>query len=230
VALAIASAAESRLPFLLHVTLSSCGSAPLLKPAVTRYNGVSPDVSMPSALGSPCQESQQQQSVNVPTAQQVHCSTARDGFSAANSSSQCHDAVAAVHALVIRLLGQQHAQLFSLALVPCTPKAPHGHFSVCVSDTTVHISGTSGVQLASGVHWFLKYFVHCSVSWELTGGVQVDASRLSAASLASMEARGTVTVERAVPLSFYQNVVTMSYSMAFWEWDRCADLAAQLCS
>jgi alpha-N-acetylglucosaminidase len=182
---------------------------------------------MPSALGSPCQESQQQ-SVNVPTAQQADCSTAREGVWAANSS-QWHDAVAAVHALVVRLLGQQHAQLFSLALVPCTPKAPHGHFTVCVRDGTVHVSGTSGVQLASGVHWFLKYFARCSVSWELTGGVQVSASRLSAAGLASMAARGTVTVERAVPLSFYQNVVTMSYSMAFWEWDRCADLAVQLC-
>jgi hypothetical protein len=181
---------------------------------------------MPSALGSPCQESQQQQqSVNVPTAEQADSSTVKEGFSAANSSSQWHDAVAGVHALVARLLGQQHAQLFNLALVPCTPKAPHGHFTVCVHDGIVHISGTSGVQLASGVHWFLKYFARCSVSWELTGGVQVDASRLSAASLASMKARGAVTVERAVPLSFYQNVVTMSYSMAFWEWDRCADLA-----
>ncbi|WIA09974.1 hypothetical protein OEZ85_010186 [Tetradesmus obliquus] len=172
---------------------------------------------MPSALGSPCQDSQQQQSLNVPAAQQAAFSAPWEG-SVANC--QCHDAVAAVHGLITRLLGEQHAQLFSLALVPCTSKAPHGHFTVWVQDAMVHVSGTSSVQLASGVHWFLKYFARCSVSWELTGGVQVDGARLSAASLAAMQARGSVTVERAVPLSFYQNVVTMSYSMAFWEWDR----------
>lgn len=179
---------------------------------------------MPSALGSPCQDSQQQQSLNVPAAQQAAFSAPWEG-SVANC--QCHDAVAAVHGLITRLLGEQHAQLFSLALVPCTSKAPHGHFTVWVQDAIVHVSGTSSVQLASGVHWFLKYFARCSVSWELTGGVQVDGARLSAASLAAMQARGSVTVERAVPLSFYQNVVTMSYSMAFWEWDRCAGAAVQ---
>jgi hypothetical protein len=183
---------------------------------------------MPSALGSPCQDSQQQ-TVNVPAAPQAALNAARVDFPF--DCSQQYDAVAAVHGLITRLLGKQHAQLFSLALAPCTPKAPHGHFTVCVHDATVHVSGTSGVQLASGVHWFLKYFARCSVSWELTGGVQVDAACFSAPSLAGMQARGSVTVERAVPLSFYQNVVTMSYSMAFWEWERCVwGAAEQLCT
>eukprot|EP00882_Tetradesmus_deserticola_P020599 GHRQ01022260.1.p1 GENE.GHRQ01022260.1~~GHRQ01022260.1.p1 ORF type:complete len:375 (+),score=132.30 GHRQ01022260.1:342-1466(+) len=174
---------------------------------------------MPSALGNSCHDSQQQQSVLVPTEQRAAFCAVSEGLPA-NQSYQAHDAVAAVHDLIIRQLGQQHAQLFNLVLVPCTSKAPHGDFTVRVHDAVVHISGTSGVQLASGVHWFLKYFARCSISWELTGGVQVGATCLSPASLAAMEARGTVTVERAVPLSFYQNVVTMSYSMAFWEWDR----------
>jgi hypothetical protein len=78
------------------------------------------------------------------------------------------------------------------------------------------------VELASGVHWFLKYFAGSSVSWNATGGLQLNHGSLTAASLAAMEAKGQVRIERAVPFSFYQNVVTMSYSMAFWDWDRYA--------
>jgi alpha-N-acetylglucosaminidase len=60
----------------------------------------------------------------------------------------------------------------------------------------------------------------CSVSWDQTGGLQLNAEYLEPAKLAQLAAKGKVFVERAVPFSFYQNVVTMSYSMAFWEWDR----------
>lgn len=84
----------------------------------------------------------------------------------------------------------------------------------------VHVHGSSGVELASGVHWFLKHFAGCSVSWHATGGLQLSHAALSPAALAAMESKGLVRVERAVPFSFYQNVVTMSYSMAFWDWDR----------
>lgn len=69
---------------------------------------------------------------------------------------------------------------------------------------------------------FLKYYAECSVSWDLTGGVQVSPASLTPERLAVLEHSGAVTVERAVPFSFYQNVVTLSYSMAFWEWDRYA--------
>lgn len=72
------------------------------------------------------------------------------------------------------------------------------------------------------MHWFLKYFAGSSVSWNATGGLQLNESSLTAASLAAMEAKGQFRIERAVPFSFYQNVVTMSYSMAFWDWDRYA--------
>jgi alpha-N-acetylglucosaminidase len=84
----------------------------------------------------------------------------------------------------------------------------------------VHIDGTSGVELASGIHWFLKHFAHCSVSWHATGGPQLNLESLTPAAVASMESKGLVRIERAVPFSFYQNVVTLSYSMAFWDWDR----------
>jgi alpha-N-acetylglucosaminidase len=120
---------------------------------------------------------------------------------------------------LLRRLLPDHHHLFCLAHQVPTPTAPQW-FSVEVSKGLVHISGTSGVELASGVHWFLKYFAGASVSWEATGGLQLSHASLSAAALAGMEAKGQAKVERAVPFSFYQNVVTMSYSMAFWDWDR----------
>lgn len=126
---------------------------------------------------------------------------------------------AAAAQLVHRILGAQHEQLFLLYLDQSS-KSTHGWFSIQVAKGKVHIHGTSGVELASGVHHFLKYFAGASVSWHATGGLQLSHDSLSPAALAVMEAKGEVRVERAVPFSFYQNVVTMSYSMAFWDWDR----------
>jgi hypothetical protein len=129
---------------------------------------------------------------------------------------------AAAAQLVHRLLGSKHEQLFLLYLDQSgqSTGSTHGWFSVQVVKGKVHIHGTSGVELASGVHHFLKYFAGASVSWHATGGLQLSHDRLSPAGLAAMEAKEPVRVERAVPFSFYQNVVTMSYSMAFWDWDR----------
>lgn len=120
--------------------------------------------------------------------------------------------------LVQRLLPEHH-HLFSLHLQQ-QPSSGHGWFSVEAVKGQIVVQGTSGVELASGVHWFLKYFAACSMSWNSTGGLQLNHDSFSAAALAKIEAKGKVRIERAVPFSFYQNVVTMSYSMAFWDWDR----------
>lgn len=93
-------------------------------------------------------------------------------------------------------------------------------FSVRVKDGRVIIEGTSGVELASGLHWFLKYFCNSSFSWEVTGGLQLDSKFQDPANLRLLEGKEKVVVERSVPYSYYQNIVTVSYSMAFWDWDR----------
>lgn len=137
-----------------------------------------------------------------------------------------------------------HAHLFLLCLESPSAASPskqqqqrdsssrsikqHGWFSVQALKGRVHVHGSSGVELASGVHWFLKHFAGCSVSWHATGGLQLSHAALTPAALAAMESKGLVRVERAVPFSFYQNVVTMSYSMAFWDWDRCGAAGAQV--
>lgn len=165
-------------------------------PSVTVFGG---DVGATSEPFSPC------------TFQYTHTQQPEQEF------SQNPVGVVVVEQLVQRLLPQLR-HLFRLSLEPSN--GSHGWFSVKVIKSFVHIHGTSGVELASGVHWFLKYFAGCSVSWNATGGLQLNHDSFTAAGLARMESKGQVRVERAVPFSFYQNVVTMSYSMAFWDWDR----------
>ena len=64
----------------------------------------------------------------------------------------------------------------------------------------------AGVELASGVHYFLKRACKSSISWRLTGGNQIDTSCLEPAALAASNL--DVYQERSVPWSYYQNVVT----------------------
>ncbi|KAI8466868.1 MAG: tim-barrel domain-containing protein [Monoraphidium minutum] len=127
---------------------------------------------------------------------------------------------AAVAALLKRVL-PDHARLFDLRLVPPAPGAPHGHFRVRAAARRVVVEGTSGVELAAGAHWWLKHHAGGSISWDATGGPQAPPAALAAAGLDGLEAAGRdETVPRAVPHTFYQNVVTASYSFAFWDWTR----------
>ncbi|KIZ03038.1 alpha-N-acetylglucosaminidase [Monoraphidium neglectum] len=124
-------------------------------------------------------------------------------------------------AALLRRMLPAHAHLFDLRLVPLSPDAPHGHFRVATRARRVAVEGTSPVELASGAHWWLKHHAGCSVSWDATGGPQIDAAAFGAARMDELGGVGSdETVRRAVPSTFYQNVVTASYSFAFWDWDR----------
>ncbi|CAL4922721.1 unnamed protein product [Urochloa decumbens] len=80
------------------------------------------------------------------------------------------------------------------------------------------IQGTTGVELVSGLHWYLKYWCGVHISWDKTGGAQL-ASVPSPGSLPRVELEG-VKIERPVPWNYYQNVVTSSYSFVWWDWKR----------
>ncbi|KAL8171495.1 hypothetical protein V2J09_023299 [Rumex salicifolius] len=80
------------------------------------------------------------------------------------------------------------------------------------------IKGTSAVEIASGLHWYLKYSCGAHISWDKTGGVQT-TSVPKPGSLPSVGENGVI-VHRPVPWNYYQNVVTSSYSYVWWDWDR----------
>lgn len=64
------------------------------------------------------------------------------------------------------------------------------------------------MEISSGLHWYLKYWCGAHISWDKTGGVQL-ASVPQPGSLPRVAGEG-VKVERPVPWSYYQNVVTSS--------------------
>ncbi|KAK8284720.1 hypothetical protein V6Z12_D08G179100 [Gossypium hirsutum] len=80
------------------------------------------------------------------------------------------------------------------------------------------IKGTTAVEIASGLHWYIKYFCGAHVSWDKTGGVQL-ASVPKPGSLPLVK-DGGVLIQRPVPWNYYQNVVTSSYSYVWWDWER----------
>lgn len=70
------------------------------------------------------------------------------------------------------------------------------------------ISGTTGVELLSALHWYLKYWCGAHISWCRTGGVQL-SSIPKPGSLPRVQNAG-ILVKRPVPWSYYQNAVTSS--------------------
>ncbi|KFK25594.1 hypothetical protein AALP_AA8G134900 [Arabis alpina] len=80
------------------------------------------------------------------------------------------------------------------------------------------IKGTTGVEIASGLHWYLKYKCNAHVSWDKTGGIQI-ASVPQPGHLPRLASKG-ILIRRPVPWTYYQNVVTSSYSYVWWGWER----------
>ncbi|KAI4382992.1 hypothetical protein MLD38_008879 [Melastoma candidum] len=82
----------------------------------------------------------------------------------------------------------------------------------------ITIRGTTAVEIASGLHWYLKYWCGAHISWDKTGGNQL-ASVPPPGSLPRVKDAG-VMIKRPVPWNYYQNVVTSSYSYVWWDWTR----------
>lgn len=80
------------------------------------------------------------------------------------------------------------------------------------------IRGTTAVEIASGLHWYLKYWCGAHVSWDKTGGIQT-ASIPKPGSLPLLKDE-VLMIKRPVPWNYYQNVVTSSYSYVWWDWER----------
>lgn len=80
------------------------------------------------------------------------------------------------------------------------------------------IEGATAVEIASGLHWYLKYLCGAHVSWDKTGGIQT-ASVPPPGKLPPVKQKG-IMIQRPVPWNYYQNVVTSSYSYVWWDWER----------
>lgn len=83
-----------------------------------------------------------------------------------------------------------------------------------VSDTAdgkILLRGNNGVSVASALNWYLKNRAHCHVSW---CGDQLDLP-------SPLPKIGkTVTVSTPLKYRVYFNYCTLSYSAAWWDWER----------
>lgn len=79
---------------------------------------------------------------------------------------------------------------------------------MCFNFVCFRIKGTTGVEIASGLHWYLKYKCNAHVSWDKTGGIQV-ASVPNPGHLPRLYSK-RILIRRPVPWNYYQNVVTSS--------------------
>ncbi|CAL4086012.1 unnamed protein product, partial [Meganyctiphanes norvegica] len=81
--------------------------------------------------------------------------------------------------------------------------------SVAGGTSGVEVVGSSGVAAAWGLHHYLKYYCHAHISWE--------ADQLA---LPKTWPKATIKVTSNDRFRYYQNVCTVSYSMAWWDWQR----------
>ncbi|XAR63467.1 Alpha-N-acetylglucosaminidase [Bertholletia excelsa] len=86
------------------------------------------------------------------------------------------------------------------------------------NEPAILLEGTTTVEIASGLHWYLKYWCGAHVSWDKTGGIQIGTIP-NIGSLPPVP-DGGVIIQRPVPWNYYQNVVTSSYSYVWWDWER----------
>lgn len=86
------------------------------------------------------------------------------------------------------------------------------------NEPEIVIEGDTAVEIASGLHWYLKYWCDAHVSWDKTGGIQI--ASIPKPGFLPLVSDDGVMIQRPVPWNYYQNVVTSSYSYVWWDWER----------
>lgn len=75
----------------------------------------------------------------------------------------------------------------------------------------VVIGGSSPVEMAAGLRYYLHNYLNMSVAWNKTGGSTVHNPSRPLPPIGA-----EVTVNKRAPLTYYFNVVTVSYSAVRW--------------
>ena len=124
-----------------------------------------------------------------------------------------------VRELVHRLI-PSHADQIGLFL---DLKTPNGTVAkVCVTSSIdkygIEIHGSDVNTLATGVLFYLNS-VNASVSWEATGGDNLEAA-LPPVGVPLPQVEGEICRETTFAHRYYFNVCTYGYSTAFWSWER----------
>ena len=138
-------------------------------------------------------------------------------------------AVADLLSRVLHLSPEEVSNVFELELVTkCQSPRPKDAktglcFDLMMADNKIKVAATSGIDLAYGAAWYLRTSCNMSFSWNRTGGHHIEVPK------EWPSVRTAVTRYRTVPISYFNNVVTFSYSYAwydFGQWEAWLDWAA----
>lgn len=83
-------------------------------------------------------------------------------------------------------------------------------FTIACNGKRVSVEGSDYIAIATGINWYLQHYVGIDISWNSPIGILPETLPVCAAE----------THTSSVPLRYYLNFCTYSYSMAFWDWDR----------
>ena len=130
-------------------------------------------------------------------------------------SSPVGDPESAIKGLVTRLLGEKYVNQFTYEVIP--QSAGHDTFEIDGNSQPPFITlrGNNGVSLAMALNYYLKYMCNNSVSWGRDGS----GNNLKLPAPLPMP-KNTTRIVSPHRFRYYQNVVTVSYSMAWWDFKR----------
>lgn len=90
-------------------------------------------------------------------------------------------------------------------------KSDKDFFELESKGNKIVVRGNTYVNLAAGVRWYLKYYVHANISWN-----SMEITLPAVLPLVPEKERH----ETDMSLRYDLNYCTYSYSMAFWDWER----------
>ena len=127
-----------------------------------------------------------------------------------------HDPLSSVTALINRRLGVAYVPAFNFSIIALDASGNDVFELDRTPDGRVAIRGNSGVSLAAGLGWYLKYYCNASWTWgrEGTGWQLGTVPQPSSLPLPP-------SVERTVSPVRYRyayNVCTFGYTMPWWNW------------
>ena len=129
------------------------------------------------------------------------------------------DPVQAATELLQRVLPGAASQ-FELELLPAQPDGVAA-MQLGSKGGKVHLLGTGGVELASALNWYLNDYLNATYDWNTYAEGQIPALTNAPAENAALPLPLPETSPvrpRQVPYSYYMNVCTYGYSLAFVPW------------
>ncbi len=132
--------------------------------------------------------------------------------SSADSPTQDVETVRAAEALLKRLL-PDHVDRFAFEVM--APIKQQDVFQLESRGDTIVIRGNTGVSMATGLNWYLKYYCHCHVSWY---GNQLHLPD------PLPPVKPMVQHVSWARHRYFLNYCCFGYSLPFWDWDQWEQL------